>query len=117
MKEYLFYDEISGEEFLVETDMKEKAYLCAYAYFEEPKFVREVSHWEAEMMGLDTYQKGENKMEYYGIYANKKKNYLLDVADNYDDGLSLFLDWWFDGYDDCILTKITEEEYKTVAED
>ena len=42
MKEYLFYDEVSGEEFLVETDMKEK-------------FVREVSHWEAEMMGLDTY--------------------------------------------------------------
>ena len=58
MKEYLFYDEVSGEEFLVETDMKEKAYLCAYKYFEEPKFVREVSHWEAEMMGLDTYQKG-----------------------------------------------------------
>ena len=56
MKEYLFYDEVSGEEFLVETDMKEKAYLCAYTYFEEPKFVREVSHWEAEMMGLDTYQ-------------------------------------------------------------
>ena len=55
MKEYLFYDEVSGEEFLVETDMKEKAYLCAYTYFEEPKFVREVSHWEAEMMGLDTY--------------------------------------------------------------
>ena len=62
MKEYLFYDEVSGEEFLVETDMKEKAYMCAYAYFEEPKFIREVSHWEAEMLGLDTYQKGENKM-------------------------------------------------------
>ena len=61
MKNYLFYDEVSGEEFLVETDMKEKAYLCAYTYFEEPKFVREVSHWEAEMMGLDTYQKGVNQ--------------------------------------------------------
>lgn len=55
MKEYLFYDEASGEMFLVDTDMKEKAYMCAYVYFEEPKFVREVSHWEAEMMGLDTY--------------------------------------------------------------
>ena len=55
MKEYLFYDEVSGEEFLVETDMKEKAYLCAYTSFEEPKFVREVSHWEAEIMGLNTY--------------------------------------------------------------
>ena len=60
MKNYLFYDEVSGEEFLVETDMKEKAYLCAYTYFEEPKFVREVYHWEAEMMGLDTYQKEVN---------------------------------------------------------
>jgi hypothetical protein len=55
MKEYLFYDEVSGEEFLVETDTKEKAYLCAYAYFQEPKFIEEVSPWQAEMMGLDTY--------------------------------------------------------------
>jgi len=55
MKEYLFYDEVSGEEFLVETDMKAKANLCARVYFEKPKFVCEVSHWEAEMMGLDTY--------------------------------------------------------------
>lgn len=55
MKEYLFYDEASGEMFLVETDMAEKAYLCAYKYFEEPKFVREVSHFEAEMLGYDTY--------------------------------------------------------------
>ena len=56
-------------------------------------------------------------MEYYGIYVNKKKDYLLNVANNYDDGLELFLDWWFDGYDNCILTKITEEEYKVVSKD
>ena len=55
MKNYLFYDEISGEEFLVETDMKEKAYLCAYKYFEDPIFEGEISRFEAEMMGLDTY--------------------------------------------------------------
>ena len=55
MKNYLFYDEVTGEEFLVETDMKEKAYLCARAYFQEPKFIGEVSNWEAEMLGLDTY--------------------------------------------------------------
>lgn len=55
MKNYLFYDEVTGEEFLVETDMKEKAYLTAYAYFQEPKFCGEVSNWKAEMMGLDTY--------------------------------------------------------------
>lgn len=55
MKNYLFYDEVSGEEFLVETDMKAKAIICARAYFEKPKFIGEVSHYEAEMMGLDTY--------------------------------------------------------------
>ena len=55
MKNYLFYDEVSGEEFLVETDMKEKAILCARAYFEKPRFCGEISYWEAEMMGLDTY--------------------------------------------------------------
>lgn len=38
MKKYLFYDNVSGEMFIVETDMKEKAYLCAYKYFEDPIF-------------------------------------------------------------------------------
>lgn len=56
MKEYLFYDNASGEMFIVETDMKEKAYLCAYKYFEDPIFEGEISHFEAEMSGLDTYQ-------------------------------------------------------------
>ena len=55
MKNYLFYDNASGEIFIVETDMKEKAYLCAYKYFEEPIFEGEISHWEAEMLGYDTY--------------------------------------------------------------
>ena len=55
MKEFLFYDEVTGEEFLVETDMKAKAIICARAYFEKPKFIGEVSHYEAEMLGLDTY--------------------------------------------------------------
>lgn len=55
MKEYLFCNRVTGEEFLVETDSKEKAYLCAYIYFEDPRFIEEVSHWQAEMMGLDTY--------------------------------------------------------------
>ena len=56
-------------------------------------------------------------MEYYGIYVDKKKDYLLDVAENYDEGLNLFLDWWFDGYDNCILTKITKEEYEKFEEE
>ena len=56
MKNYLFYDNASGEMFIVETDMKEKAYLCAYKYFKDPKFCGEISYFEAEMLGLDTYQ-------------------------------------------------------------
>ena len=57
MKNYLFYDYETGEDFIVETDTKEKAYLCAYAYtyFKEPKFCGEISYFEAEMSGLDTY--------------------------------------------------------------
>ena len=56
MKNYLFYDYETGENFIVETDMKEKAYLCAYKYFKDPKFISEISYFEAEMLGLDTYQ-------------------------------------------------------------
>ena len=102
MKNYLFYDEVSGEEFLVETDMKEKAYLCAYIYFEEPKFVREVSHWEAEMMGLDTYQKGENKMNKNIQIAEEVKAYLLgkiiqyNCTDNEYNQIITYLRNWCD---------------------
>jgi len=56
-------------------------------------------------------------MEYYGIYINKKKKSLLDVANTYDEGMSLLIDWWFDGYDNCILTKITKEEYEKYLEE
>lgn len=56
-------------------------------------------------------------MEYYGIYTNKKKKSLLDVANTYDEGMSLLIDWWFDGYDECILTKITKEEYEKYLEE
>ena len=55
MKNYLFYDEYTGEEFIVETENKEKAYMIAYTYFKEPKFTDEISDFEAEMLGLDTY--------------------------------------------------------------
>lgn len=55
MKEYLFYDRVSGEEFFVHTDTKEKAYLCAYSYFQEPILLDIVSEWEAEILGYDTY--------------------------------------------------------------
>jgi len=55
MKNYLFHDYETGEDFIVETDLKEKAYLCAYEYFEEPIFEGEISYFEAEMLGYDTY--------------------------------------------------------------
>jgi hypothetical protein len=55
MKNYLFHDYETGEDFIVETDAKEKAYLCAYTYFKDPKFCGEISYFEAEMLGLDTY--------------------------------------------------------------
>jgi len=55
MKNYLFHDYETGEDFIVETDTKEKAYLCAYTYFKDPKFCGEISYFEAEMSGLDTY--------------------------------------------------------------
>lgn len=61
MKNYLFHDYETGEDFIVETDSKEKAYMCAYTYFKDPKFCDEISYFEAEMLGLDTYQKGEIK--------------------------------------------------------
>lgn len=64
MKNYLFYDYDSGEHFIVETDTKEKAYLCAYTYFKDPKFCEEVSYFEAELLGLDVYQKGVKMNKY-----------------------------------------------------
>ena len=55
MTNFLFYDRVTGEEFIVETDMVEKAWLTARAYFQKPKLIGEISYWEAEMSGLDTY--------------------------------------------------------------
>ena len=55
MKNYLYYDEASGEEFIVEALNKEEAQRTAEMYFEEPKLDSEISDLEAEMFGLDTY--------------------------------------------------------------
>lgn len=77
MKNYLFYDKYTGEEFIVETDMKEKAYLYAYKYFKEPKFCGEVSNWEAKMSGLDTYER-DYKMNELKIL----NDYLMIVVKN-----------------------------------
>ena len=55
IRNYLFHDKTSGEDFLVESLTEETAYIYAYQYFETPKLISEVSDFEAEMMGLDTY--------------------------------------------------------------
>lgn len=56
-------------------------------------------------------------MEYFGIYTNEKKELLIDAVNTYDEGISLLIDCWFDGYDNCILTKITKEEYEKYCEE
>jgi hypothetical protein len=55
MYNYLFWDEVTGEEFLVYAQNKNQAIEIANEYFEEPQFDSEVTDFEAEMMGLDTY--------------------------------------------------------------
>ncbi len=55
MHNYLFWDEVTGEEFLVYAQNKDQAIEIANDYFEEPHFDSEVTDDEAEIMGLDTY--------------------------------------------------------------
>lgn len=87
MKNYLFYDNASGEMFIVETDMKEKAIICARHYFEEPILEGEISYFEAEMLGYDTYQKGENQMDLEEILAVLLEDCDIDdiIVEEYED--------------------------------
>lgn len=55
MNTYEFYDKVTGENFFVETDCKEKAIITAKAYFQKPVYLGEVTRFEAEMLGYDTY--------------------------------------------------------------
>lgn len=63
MKNFYFVDNETGEDFIVVTDTLRDAIHIASTYFEEPQFLREISDYEAEMIGVDTYQKGRFKME------------------------------------------------------
>lgn len=57
MKNWLFCDYESGEDFIVEAPTEEKAVAIAKEYFADPcGNPDEISDYEAEMMGLDTYQ-------------------------------------------------------------
>ena len=55
MKNYLYFDRASGEEFIVEALNKEEAQETAEMYFEDPILDSLISDDEAEMLGLDTY--------------------------------------------------------------
>lgn len=55
MKNYLMYDDETGEDFIVEAENEEKALEKANEYFAEPNVEQEISDFVAEMLGLDTY--------------------------------------------------------------
>ena len=61
MRNFLFYDRETGEHFIVETENKERAYVCAYIFFKKPKLIQEITEWEADALGYDIYQKGDYK--------------------------------------------------------
>lgn len=61
MKNFYFVDNETAEGFIVEAENKLDAICIASTYFKEPMVIREVSDYEAEMIGVDTYQKGEIK--------------------------------------------------------
>lgn len=85
MKNYLYYDKASGEEFIVEALNKEEAQRTAEMYFEEPKLDSQISDFEAEMLGLDTYQ-GVLNMKVDIYYIAKKT---VDVDDRFNEVLLL----------------------------
>ena len=55
MKNFYFVDNETGEDFIVEAKNIVDTRYIATTYFEEPQFLREISDYEAEMMGADTY--------------------------------------------------------------
>ena len=55
MRNFLFRDEETGEEFFVQEDTLEKAKEIASDVFSEPTFIAIFSDVEAECAGLDTY--------------------------------------------------------------
>lgn len=55
MKNYLFCDYDSGEEFIVRAANAKEALATAKLYFADPSKPEAISDYEAESMGLDTY--------------------------------------------------------------
>lgn len=54
-KNYLFYDEETGEHFFVKDESLWKANETAHKYFKRPFSIDEMDDAEAEMYGYDTY--------------------------------------------------------------
>lgn len=55
LHEYLFTDNDTGEDFLVEETSLNNAWEIANEFFADPSFIAEVTYEEAEAMGFDTY--------------------------------------------------------------
>lgn len=55
MKSWLFTDYASGEDFIVEAETRDEAKYIANEYFADPDEPEEISEYDAECMGLDTY--------------------------------------------------------------
>jgi hypothetical protein len=57
--DFLFVDDVTGEDFLVEVhdtpDAQSEAEAIAEENFKEPKLICQMSEEEGEMLGLDTY--------------------------------------------------------------
>lgn len=54
-KHFLFYDNESGEEFIVGAWDLDEAKKIALEYFDEPKYQYQMTEFEAESSGLDEY--------------------------------------------------------------
>lgn len=54
-KDYKFYDSVTGEMFLVETNNKDDAIATAKTYFKNPTLIDVLTIAEGEWEGLDTY--------------------------------------------------------------
>ena len=55
MKHYLFIDDESGEEFIVGADCVTSASELASEFFNEPRYLCQLTEMEAEASGLDEY--------------------------------------------------------------
>lgn len=51
-------------------------------------------------------------IKYWGVYIDKKEDWLIFVSTDEDEAYSELIDRWFDGYEDCVMKPITKKEYE-----